>query len=121
MKLKIMSAGVILLPSLFNTNATTFAATDKQNIIRMIRTQEDLNSYLEETGSDLGGDKITFELLESITFPKKIFKIQNNETVWSFKGTGEPVTIDLGLCFCKVLVVSSGLVLGRMVIGRIIL
>ena len=96
MKLKIMSAGVVLLPSLLNTEALIFAATDKQNIIRTIHTQEELNAYLEETGSDLGGDKITFELSESIVFPKKTFKIQNSETVWSFKGTGKPVTIDFG-------------------------
>lgn len=44
----------------------------------------------------MGGDKITFELSESIVFPKKTFKIQNSETVWSFKGTGKPVTIDFG-------------------------
>lgn len=96
MKLKIMSASAVLLPSLLGTEAPIFAATDKQNIIRTIRTQEELNAYLEETGSDLGGDKITFELSESIVFPKKTFKIQNSETVWSFKGTGKPVTIDFG-------------------------
>lgn len=96
MKLKIMSVGAVLLPSLLNTEAPIFAATDKQSIIRTIHTQEELNAYLEETGSDLGGDKITFELSESIVFPKKTFKIQNSETVWSFKGTGKPVTIDFG-------------------------
>lgn len=96
MKLKIMSVGAVLLPSLLNTEAPIFAATDKQSIIRTIHTQEELNAYLEETGSDLGGDKIAFELSESIVFPKKTFKIQNSETVWSFKGTGKPVTIDFG-------------------------
>lgn len=67
----------------------------EQNVALTITSQEELDNYLKRTGTDLAGDKIIFDLKESIKFPTKTFKVQNSETVWSFKGNGKAYTIDL--------------------------
>lgn len=69
---------------------------EEQNIALTITTQEELDNYLKRTGTDLAGDKIIFDLKESIKFPTKTFKVQRSETLWSFKGNGKAYTIDLG-------------------------
>lgn len=69
---------------------------EEQNIALTITTQEELDNYLKRTGTDLSGDKIIFDLKESIKFPTKTFKVQRSETLWSFKGNGKAYTIDLG-------------------------
>lgn len=68
----------------------------EQNVALTITSQEELDNYLKRTGTDLAGDKIIFDLKESIKFPTKTFKVQNSETLWSFKGNGKAYTIDLG-------------------------
>lgn len=68
----------------------------EQNVALTITSQEELDNYLKRTGTDLAGDKIIFDLKESIKFPTKTFKVQNGETLWSFKGNGKAYTIDLG-------------------------
>lgn len=69
---------------------------EEQNVALTITTQEELDNYLKRTGTDLSGDKIIFDLKESIKFPTKTFKVQRSETLWSFKGNGKAYTIDLG-------------------------
>ena len=69
---------------------------EEQNVAVTITNQEDLDSYLKRTGTDLSGDKVIFDLKESIKLPNANYKIREGETVWSFKGNGKVVTIDLG-------------------------
>lgn len=69
---------------------------EEQNVALTITSQEELDNYLKRTGTDLAGDKIIFDLKESIKFPTKTFKVQRSEAVWSFKGNGKAYTIDLG-------------------------
>ena len=69
---------------------------EEQNVAVTITNQEDLDSYLKRTGTDLSGDRVIFDLKESIKLPNANYKIREGETVWSFKGNGKVVTIDLG-------------------------
>lgn len=69
---------------------------EEQNVAVTITNQEDLDSYLKRTGTDLSGDRVIFDLKESIKLPNANYKIRDGETVWSFKGNGKVVTIDLG-------------------------
>ena len=69
---------------------------EEQNVAVTITNQEDLDSYLKRTGTDLSGDKVIFDLKESIKLPNANYKIREAETVWSFKGNGKVVTVDLG-------------------------
>ena len=79
-----------------STLLTTNVSADVEDKVITIRTQKDLDAYLSRNGYDLGVDNLVFELSESIRFPKRMFKVQRGEALWSFKGTGKPVTIDLG-------------------------
>ena len=92
MKIKLINGIGLGLSTLLTLNASA----DVQDTVITIRTQKDLDAYLSRNGFDLGVDNIVFELSESIRFPKRMFKVQRGEALWSFKGTGKPVTIDLG-------------------------
>lgn len=92
MKIKLINGVGLGLSTFLTTNVSA----DVQDTVITIRTQKDLDAYLSRNGFDLGVDNIVFELSESIRFPKRMFKVQRGEALWSFKGTGKPVTIDLG-------------------------
>lgn len=79
-------------------SATTMSSVsaDVENKVVTIRNQKDLDAFLNKKDFDIGRDNVVFELSESIRFPKRMFKVQRGEALWSFKGTGKAVTIDLG-------------------------
>ncbi|MBL1226253.1 hypothetical protein [Enterococcus sp. BWR-S5] len=92
--------GVVLLLLVFiygetGEAAITNSGTNGQNIRATIVNQEDLDTYLNATGTDLSGDIVTFRNTSTLTFPNKWYFVKDKTTEWWFESISNGADVDL--------------------------
>lgn len=84
MKTKLVSKVVLGVAAVLLTFgvSTVIHADTTQNVT--IKTQQDLNSYLNNVGADFSGDSVTFSNDVTLTFPpNKTYFIKSSNLLWN--------------------------------------
>lgn len=63
----------------------------ESNVVYHIKTQSDLEAYLEKTGHNLTGDEVYFENGISLVFPKSVYYVNGNNGILNWYLTSKSV------------------------------